>query len=158
MQRQIHENYKRQFDDYAKKARLNARHNNEEYDKLAAKGPKGVVTPAMAAEARRQGKAWEITTSAKQFRLIFPRPRPPKERREDFGQFYEIYEDWVRKEFNKDDEEDGDILDDSVADSAISSVGASENAQSVPGGNDVAAAAKKGIGADAIADDEDEDN
>ena len=113
MQRQIHENYKRQFDDYAKKARLNARHNNEEYDKLAAKGPKGVVTPAMAAEARRQGKAWEITTSAKQFRLIFPRPRPPKERREDFGQFYQIYEDWVRAEFNKDDDDDEGILDES---------------------------------------------
>jgi len=32
---------------------------------LAAKGPKGVVTPAMAAEARRQGKPYEITTSAK---------------------------------------------------------------------------------------------
>lgn len=127
MQRQIHENYKRQFDDFAKKARLNARHHNEEYDKLAATNPKG-VTPAMAAEARRNGKPWELTTSAKQFRLIFPRPRPPKERREEFGQFYQIYEDWVRDEFKKDEDEDAGILEDSVADdSNFSSVGASVN-------------------------------
>lgn len=128
MQRQIHENYKRQFDDFAKKARLNARHHNEEFDKLAASGKGGKVSAAMAAEARRNGKPWELTTSAKQFRLIFPRPRPPKERREEFGQFYQIYEDWVREEFKKDDDEDAGILEDSVAgDSEFSSVGASVN-------------------------------
>lgn len=130
LQRQIQDNWKRQFDDYARKSRdISIKHNR--WLEHAKNNEKRA--------ARRNGIDTEPTDPQKEFRKIFPRPKPPKGREDEFGQFYEEYEEWIKKTFDE-DEEDAGILDESVGD--FSSVGASVNAQSVDG---VAAAAKAGV-------------
>lgn len=46
------------------------------------------------------------------FKEIFPKPIPRGSNKDTFGEFYDQYEEWVRTEFQKsDDEDDAGILD-----------------------------------------------
>jgi len=53
---------------------------------------------------------------------LFPKPVAKGEGKEEFEQMYQIYEDWVTKKFNGDDDDENNEILDSVGASDFSAV------------------------------------